>query len=171
MKKMIALAAAFLVVGSFTVQAQQADKKPVKSPRVTSSSDYATISYGQPSKNGREIFGKLVPYGEIWRTGANMSTDVTFTKDVELDGKKIEKGTYSLFTIPTDIAWMVMFNAVPEQRGASEYDDNKSKDVAKFRVPVEKTDAVVEKLTITPEKEGITISWDQTKVLIPVKVL
>ncbi len=171
MKKIIALCTAFLVAGSFSLQAQSAPDKAPKSPRVTATGEYATISYGQPSKNDREIFGKLVPYGEVWRTGANMSTDITFTKDVELGGKKVAKGTYALFTIPTREVWGIIINAVPEQKGAAEYKDNMGKNVVEFRVPVTPTDQVVEKLTITPEQEGISISWDKTKVLIPVKVL
>lgn len=171
MKKMLTLCTALLMTASFSLQAQSGKQEAPKSPKVTSSGEYATIEYSQPSKNGREIFGKLVPYGEVWRTGANASTDITFTKDVEINGKKVAKGTYALFTIPNPGAWMIMINGVPAQKGATEYEANKGKNVVEFRAAATITDTVVEKLTITPEKEGISISWDKTKVLIPVKVL
>lgn len=70
-----------------------------------------TVTYGRPSVKSREIFGKLVPYGEIWRAGANESTNITFSKDVVIAGKPVAAGTYSLYMIPTaELHWKVILN-------------------------------------------------------------
>lgn len=145
------------------------DQAAPKSPRVTSKNDIAEVSYGQPSKRGREIFGKLVPYGEVWRTGANMSTDITFKTDVLFGGVPVKKGTYSLFTIPRKDYWSIMLNSKPEQKGASEYEANKDKNVADVRANVKKLGTVQEALLIEPGNNELTIKWDNISVSVPVK--
>lgn len=81
------------------------------------------ITYGRPSVKDREIFGGLVPYGEVWRTGANEASTITFSGDVTVEGQPLAAGTYSLFTIPTDGDWTVIFNNVAEQWGAFNYSE------------------------------------------------
>lgn len=139
-----------------------------KSPRVTAESTNITVAYGQPSKRGREIFGKLEPYGQIWRTGANDATEITFKKDGTFGGKPVKAGTYTLFSIPNQKEWTVILNSQLGQFGAFEYDKYKSKNVLEVKVPVKKGKEVVEKLTITPTDKALTIEWDTTKVSIPV---
>lgn len=162
-----------ILFASATTFAQETKKdsknEPPKSPLVTNKGDYAEVSFGQPSKRGRVIFGELVPYGQVWRTGANASTDVTFYKDVVIDGKNIRKGTYALFTIPEKDSWTVIFNSVPAQKGAFEYDKNKDKNVLEMKVPVTKPNAPAEKLNITVEKEGLVLVWDDVQIVIPVQ--
>ena len=72
------------------------------SPKATAKGNDIEITYGQPSKRGRVIFGELVPYGEIWRAGANEATEITFKKDMSFAGKQVKAGTYALFTIPKE---------------------------------------------------------------------
>lgn len=80
------------------------------------------IMYGRPSVNDREIFGGLVPYDEVWRTGANEATTISFSSDVTIEGQPLAAGTYGLFTLPTADSWTFVFNKVAEQWGAFNYD-------------------------------------------------
>lgn len=93
------------------------------------------ITYGRPSMKGRDIFGGLVPYNAVWRTGANEATTITFSGDVTIEGQPLAAGSYSLFTIPTSDSWTVIFNNEAEQWGAFNY--NEAEDA--LRVTVEPT--------------------------------
>src|SRR5262245_21834662 len=81
-----------------------------------------TLTYSRPGVKGRVIWGDLVPYDKVWRTGANEATTISFTKDVTIDGKALPAGTYSLHTIPGKTTWTVIFNKKAEQWGSYEYD-------------------------------------------------
>lgn len=166
MKKIIALSAMFLATAVMAT-AQDSKKEPPKSPRVTAKSDIAEISYGQPSKRGRVIFGELVPYGEVWRTGANMSTDLKVHRDVLFGGRELKKGTYAVFTIPGPDEWTIIVNSKPEQRGASEYEANKDKNVLEVKAQVTKSTAVQEKFTISFEPGNLVFHWDDVIVKVP----
>jgi hypothetical protein len=128
-----------------------------------------SVSYGRPYKKGRVIFGELEKYDKVWRTGANEGTEVTFKKDATFAGKAIKAGTYTLFTIPTAGDWTVILNSQLGQWGAYGYEKAKDKNVLEAKVPSKKLDSVVEQLTITPSANALTIAWDQTEVVIPVK--
>lgn len=164
MKKLVALATAFCL--SFVSLAQ--DKTPA-SPKVTVETAHAKITYGQPSKKGREIFGKLVPYGQVWRTGANDATTVEFKKDVTFGGKKVKAGTYSLFTIPGESEWTFILNSELGQWGAYKYNDIKGKNVAEVKVKSMTTSSEVEKMTIATDDKSLTVSWDKTSASVPLK--
>ncbi|WP_126246505.1 DUF2911 domain-containing protein [Chitinophaga rhizosphaerae] len=142
---------------------------PPKSPLVSASGDNVEISYSQPSKRGRVIFGELVPYDKVWRAGANMSTDITFKKDVSFGGQKVKAGSYALFIIPTAKEFTVILNSQTKQMGASQYEANKSKNVAEVKVPRQKTASTVEKLTYSFPKGNLQMEWDDTKISVPVK--
>ncbi len=98
--KKIAAFCTMLLASGMMLQAQETKKEAPKSPPASAKNAIAEVSYSQPSKRGRVIFGELVPYGEIWRTGANMSTDLTVKTDVMFGGQELKAGTYSVFTIP-----------------------------------------------------------------------
>src|SRR5690606_13228366 len=117
MKKITSLLS--LLLAATLVTTAQDKKDAPKSPAGTAKNEYASLTYNRPYIKDRVIFGDLVPYGEVWRTGANMSTDITFKKDVLIDGQELKAGTYALFTIPQEDHWTVIFNSVPKQRGAS----------------------------------------------------
>jgi len=126
-----------------------------------------TIDYSQPSKKGREIFGGLVDYGKVWRTGANEASWVEFSKDVEVNGEKIAAGKYSFFTIPGEEEWTIIFNENWNQWGAYNYDE--SKDVLRVKAPAQDSD-FTEKFTISFDDEGIVaMMWDTTKVSFSVQ--
>lgn len=125
-----------------------------------------TVTYGRPSVRDREIFGDLVPYDAVWRTGANEATTITFSNDVMIEGQPLAAGTYSLFTVPGEDEWTVIFNSVAEQWGAYDYDEDN--DV--LRVTVEAEDADFSELMTfsfdeVGEMEGeLVLHWDETAV-------
>ena len=133
-------------------------------------STYVKVVYGSPRKRGREIFGALVPYGELWRTGANEATEITTTGDLIFGGHHLPAGTYSLYTIPYSDRWTIIVNRALGQWGAFNY--NPELDLFRFDVPTRRTDKLYEGFTITfEEEEGQTylyLRWDRTEVRIPV---
>jgi hypothetical protein len=135
---------------------------------------YIKITYSQPQKRGREVFGSLVPYGKVWRTGANEATEITVTKDITINSVLLRAGTYSLFTIPEKDKWTVILNSEPGLWGAYNY--NQKLDVFRFSVPVQHIDnPLYEVFTIKLDQKNnvadLLIMWDDTKVSIPIKFL
>ncbi|MEL7002215.1 MAG: DUF2911 domain-containing protein [Bacteroidota bacterium] len=133
--------------------------------------NYVKITYGQPHKKGRDIFGDLVPYGSVWRTGANEATEITLTSNLLVNGELLEAGTYTLFSIPGKEKWTIIFNKDVGQWGAYNY--NERSDALRVVVPTEKVENVVwEPFTIEFDQRNseadMNIMWDQTKVSIPV---
>jgi hypothetical protein len=136
---------------------------------------HISVTYGQPSKKGRVIFGGLVPYGKVWRTGADEATEITVDKDIMFGGKKLAAGTYSLYTIPNKTEWTIIINPVLKQWGAFEYDKVKDKDVLRTTVPVKNTGKEVETFTILVKDDGqaddgLVMEWDKVQVKVPVKI-
>jgi len=149
-------------------------RSPIVISTVSHQDTYVKVVYGQPYKRGREIFGELEPFGEVWRTGANEATEITTTRDILLNGERVEAGTYALYTIPDPEEWTIILNTNLGQWGAFNYDPQY--DYLRFTRPVQQTDEVVEALTITFDQvEGdetvLSISWDTTRVEIPVEFL
>ena len=169
MKKIAMFCSMLMAAFMMTASAQEAKKEAPKSPLVSASNKIASVSYSQPSKRDRVIFGELVPFGAIWRTGANMSTDITFKTDVIFGGKEVKKGTYSIFTIPEANEWTVILNSVTAQKGSSEYEQNKEKNVVEVKAPVVATTNVQEKFTISFKGDNINFNWDKTSVSVPLK--
>ncbi|MBW8684573.1 DUF2911 domain-containing protein [Chitinophaga rhizophila] len=165
--KHVLLFFALLAGTSSFVSAQE--KKAQQSPRVTAEGKNVKVSYGQPSKKGRVIFGELVPYGKVWRLGANEATEITFAKDGSFGGKPVKAGTYTLFTIPEANEWTFILNSDLKQWGAYKYEEIKGKNVLEVKAKATKTSAPVEKLTITVPANKLVVEWDQTHVEVPVK--
>jgi hypothetical protein len=139
------------------------------SPHDTVSSKDVKVTYGRPSMKGREIFGKLVPYGSVYRLGADEATTITFAKDGNFGGKPIKAGTYALFAIPGEKNWTIILNGNPKQWGAFDYDKNKDKDVLKTDVAAKTLSAPVEQFTIGVTDKDLSISWEKTMVDVPLK--
>ncbi|MDJ1481932.1 DUF2911 domain-containing protein [Cytophagaceae bacterium YF14B1] len=130
---------------------------------------YIKVTYGQPSKRGRDIFGKLEPYGQIWRTGSNEATEITTIQDLQIGNKVLKAGTYTLFTVPDKDKWKIIFNSDLGQWGAYTYDP--SKDVLTTEVSSTNAEQLYEAFfiafnQITTGVEMI-LTWDKTKVVIP----
>ena len=132
------------------------------------------VTYSRPKKSDREVFGKLVPFGKVWRAGANEATEIKFYEDVELAGKKVKAGSYSLFTIPGEKEWTITLNSDLDYWGAFSYKDKK--DVLRVTAPTTQTDAVVENFTIQFANKGgqqgvMKLAWDKTVVEVPFRTL
>lgn len=130
------------------------------------------IIYSRPLKQGRKIFGDLVEYGKLWRLGANEATEIEFYKDVKINGKKILKGRYTLYTIVNESSWTLILNKDTDIWGAFKYDIKK--DVLRMDVPVEKSEEVVEALSMIFEKStntiNLIIAWEQVRVSLPISL-
>jgi hypothetical protein len=128
------------------------------------------VVYSRPGVKDRVIFGGMVPYGEVWRTGANNATKITFSTAVKLNGTEIPAGTYALFTIPGEKEWTIILNKGAAQWGAFQYDEKL--DVARFKAtPVSLTTPmetfVIEFTDIRDESAKLNLAWDKT--LVPIK--
>ena len=127
---------------------------PVLSPRATVSQMVGTVKvtvdYASPGKRDRTVFGDLVPYGELWRTGANTATTLETTGDLRIAGKDVPAGKYALFSIPGEKTWTLIVNSNPNQGGTGSYDEKL--DVARFEVPV----------TTAPDPERLTFVFSDT---------
>ena len=139
------------------------------SPHDTVKGKNVEVTYGRPYKKGRDIFGGLVPYAEVWRTGADEATQITFKKDGTFGGKPIKAGTYTLFTIPTQKEWVIILNSKLGQWGAFGYEKAKDKNVLQAIVQSGKTEQAVEQFTITAKDDALLLEWDMTKVSVPMK--
>lgn len=115
------------------------------------------VNYGSPSIKGREIWGGLEPYGEVWRTGANEATTFAVSAPIKVEGEVLEAGKYALFTIPNEDEWTVIFNAEPDQWGDYKYDE--TKDVLRVVVKPTKIEEHVEAMEFIVEGETIVLKW------------
>ena len=131
------------------------------------------VFYNRPSKKGRKIFGGLVSFDHVWRTGANEATTFKTNVDLNIDGKILPKGKYTLWTIPGATSWKVIFNSKQYSWGINNGGVSRKPeyDALSVEVPVQKLDQVVELFTIDFEEDQskpvLYMSWDQTKVSVP----
>jgi Protein of unknown function (DUF2911) len=125
-----------------------------------------TIEYSQPSAKGRKIMGGLVPFGEVWRTGANATTSIEFGANVTIEGQAVAKGKYGLFTIPGENEWTIIIN---QQATGSPFDYSDKKDVVRVKVKPAKTASFVETFTISVENNSVVLKWENTQVAVGVK--
>ncbi|MCW3113304.1 MAG: hypothetical protein JWR18_1700 [Segetibacter sp.] len=126
----------------------------------------ARVLYSRPQKKGREIFGGEVKYNEVWRLGANEATEIELFKNATVGGKKIPKGRYTLFCIPTENKWTIVLNKDNYSWGSFAY--KAEKDVARIDVPVQKTADNVEALSMYFDNNALNIQWENLKVAVPV---
>ncbi|RZV56371.1 MAG: DUF2911 domain-containing protein, partial [Flavobacteriaceae bacterium] len=134
------------------------------------------VRYNRPSKRDREIFGGLVPFNEVWRTGANEATTFKTNRELMIGNEVLSKGEYTLWTIPNDTSWQVIFNAKQYPWGV---DTNMKSmrepefDKAIINVSIQKLSTVVEQFTIAFDNSTdnlyLTMAWDMTKIAVPLK--
>jgi hypothetical protein len=124
------------------------------------------ILYSRPQLKGRDIFGAEVKYNEVWRLGANEATELELFKNAVIGGKKIPKGRYTLYCIPTLTKWTIIISKDNYSWGSFTYKSDK--DVARVDVPVQKTNEQTEALTIYFENSSIAILWDYFKANVPI---
>lgn len=173
--KTFIIAAAMTIIAAVGMQAQEL-KLPALSPTATITQEFSTskmeIVYSRPSMRGRTVFGDLVPFGTVWRTGANAATKVTFGEDVEIGGKQVKAGSYSLYSVPGQSEWEIIINKNTGNWGAMGYDTKD--DVVRMKVKPSTLSSAVETFTIaigniTFSSCTIDIMWERTHVSIPVK--
>jgi len=150
-------------------------KMPAPSPTQTVKQDFGIgtieLIYSRPSIKGRKIFGDLVPLNKLWRTGANAATRIVFSEPVEIGGKKIDSGTYVLYTIPGIDTWDIILNKGLDNWGIDGYKE--SEDVVRFKADADRMKNKLETFTIdftdiTPEICSMNIKWEKTSVSIPI---
>ncbi|MBD0823050.1 DUF2911 domain-containing protein [Aestuariibaculum marinum] len=134
------------------------------------------VFYNRPYKKGRDIFGALVPYNQVWRTGANEATTFETNAELHVDGFSLPAGKYTLWTVPKDSVWTVIFNSKQYSWGVNSemkpmWDPNY--DVINIDVPVKNIDSVVEQFTIAFDNSTdnlfLTMAWDDVKIQVPLK--
>lgn len=163
-----------LIIISFPSHSQDfkdLDKSPMDAiiVRDNSNAPLLRVIYSRPKKRGREIFGELVPYNKVWRTGANESTEITFYQPMFLGEQHIDKGTYTLYTIPNENSWKIIINQAVNTWGAYNYDENL--DIVRHQVKVKKTPTTIETFSMAFKQveNGIDLvmGWDQSFVEVP----
>ncbi len=185
MKKIIALT--FIIVCTITILKAQSKFPPVdKSPMdmiyypasypVLKIQDKITepltarIIYSRPQKNGRTLFGDLIPYGQVWRLGANEATEIEFYRPARIGDVKIKKGRYTIYCIPNQDKWTVILNRDTDTWGAFKYDQ--SKDLLRIDLPLQKQVEVLESFAMVFEKSAtgatLLIGWDDNRVDLPI---
>jgi len=165
-----------LLLLSFVSKAQEMLKlrpSPLAIAAVRYQDHYVKVTYSQPQKKNRKIFGDLVPFGKVWRTGANEATELTTTRDIQIGDILLRAGTYSLFTIPEKEKWTIIINSDVGLWGAYNYND--TKDIWRFDVPVQSTHKIYEAFTINIESRNevadLLMLWDDVKISVPIKFL
>jgi hypothetical protein len=155
----------------------QESKPRILSPRDTTAqtigSAHLVVDYGRPSKRRREIFGSLVPFGTVWRTGANEATHFRTDRDLTIGTIRVPRGTYTLWTIPSSEGWTLIVNRQTGQWG-TDYD--KSKDLGRTAMKVGALSSPVEQFTIAIEamdgSSGVlSLRWDTTQASVPIRVV
>lgn len=171
MKKLI-----LAVMVTLSVSAYSQFSIPAASPRQTVTQEFSmskiTLDYGRPGVKGRKIFGELVPYGKVWRAGANYSTKITFQQSIDFGGKLVPAGTYGLFVIPQEKEWKIILNKDSQSWGAYSYDEKLN--VTEITVPVQRLSEKKEwfEIALDPVDDSsvdLVFSWDFTKVTVPLK--
>ncbi len=151
--------------------------KPNLSPRVKLEQKVGlagvTLEYGQPNKQNRKIFGGLIPYGKLWRTGANAATKITFDSPISLSGHAIPAGTYALYSVPGEKEWTIIIHNNSSHWGTGGY--QQTEDLLRFKIPVITLSDTLETFSIHFENFNtnggdLIIAWENTKISIPLYV-
>jgi hypothetical protein len=130
----------------------------------------ARVLYSRPQKNGRSVFGDLIEYGKVWRLGANECTEIELYKDAKIDNTRLKKGRYSMYAIPYQDKWTLIFNRETDIWGAFQYDDKK--DVLRTELKLEKQQDAIEAFTLLFDKTdsgaNMIMAWDNVKATLPI---
>jgi hypothetical protein len=174
--KKVTLAVSLLLVFATLSPAQNKEDKskrpsPPGTAEVTLKGKTVTIDYSRPSMKGRKIMGELVPYGKVWRTGANEATTLTTPVDLNMGGTKVPAGKYTLWTLPSAGDWKLIINKQTGQWGTN-YDEKQ--DFVRIDMQKKELSAPVEQFTISFDKKGedgaeLVLQWEETSVSVPIK--
>jgi len=168
--------AAFVLLAAGIAMAQAANQKAPLSPPGQASFSFddqkkVTIDYSRPSARGRKVMGELVPYGKVWRTGANSATTLTTDTNLTIGGASVPSGQYTLYTLPSENGWKLIINKQTKQWG-TEY--HQEQDLARVDMQVGKTKAPVEQFTISFQRTGgdsakLILEWENTSASVDVR--
>jgi len=162
------LTALVALIGAVAV-AQGNRVSPHETAELTLKGKKITVTYGRPYMKGRKVVGgQLVPYGQVWRTGADEATVLTTEADLTIGSLTIPKGSYSIFTLPSETGWKLIVNKVDKQWGAFSYDEKQ--DLGRVDMKVGKTSAPVEQFTISLANAGnggmMKLEWESTSASV-----
>jgi len=164
--------AAFVMLFGAVAIAKQNRVSPHETVELTLNGKKITVTYGRPSMKGRKIMGGLVPYGEVWRTGADEASVLTTEADLTIGALAVPKGSYAIFTLPSETGWKLIVNKVADQFGAFSYDAKQ--DLGRVDMKVGKTSAPVEQFTIKLAKAGnggaLKLEWENTSASVDFKM-
>jgi hypothetical protein len=154
----------------------QGDKASRPSPPATATGKVGgatiTINYSSPSVKGRQVWGSLVPYDKVWRAGANEATIFETDKEIKVEGKALPAGKYSLYAIPGEKEWTIIFNSETGQWGikrSGETTEDPAKDVLRVKVKPEKSPSPTEALSYKVDSKGFALFWENLQVPVSVK--
>ncbi|MDC6390268.1 DUF2911 domain-containing protein [Maribacter sp. PR1] len=167
----------FYYVGLPYLRNQTKKYSPERTSTFTLKGAELAVHYSSPSKKGRDIFGDLVPFNQVWRTGANEPTTFTTSEAIKIIDKPLSAGTYSLWTIPNKDSWKVIFNKEVPNWGVTFFGNgtqttrDASEDIVNVEVPSRKAMEPIEEFTIDFSKNEqlyLSLSWDDTIINIPI---
>jgi hypothetical protein len=171
MKISIPVWAPILLAASSLLCAQEPRLSPHVKAEVVLKGQSITINYGSPRIRGRQIMGKLVPYGQVWRTGADEATSLKTAVDLEIGGTKVPAGSYTIYSLPSEGKWKLIINKQTGQWG-TEYDE--SQDLARIDLTKTTLPSPVDNFTIkfqntSPDAATLVLEWETTKLSVPVR--
>lgn len=167
--KTILYSTLFLLLSSTVISACAQNGKASPATTVTGKAGNATITinYGAPSVKGRKIWGELVPFGKVWRTGANNATTFKVDQDIKVEGKSLSKGEYALFTIPEANEWTIIFNKSADQWGAYSY--KQEEDALRVKVKPGTSSSFTETLKFEIADGKVLLKWENAEISFSVK--
>ena len=155
-----------LIVMGFTACAQGNRPSPAATASGKAGGADITINYSSPSVKGRTVWGELVPYGKVWRAGANEATTFTTSKDIMVEGKKLPAGKYSVFAVPGQDEWKILFNSQTGQWGTQH---DASKDVLSVSAKPKASSSMNERLAYDVNNNGFVLKWEKLEVPVSIK--
>lgn len=165
----------FIICSCISIIGNAQVNMPAPSPTQTIKQDFGLssieLNYSRPAIKGRKIFGELVPYGKMWRTGANGATRIKFGDDVVIGGQQVKAGEYALYTIPNENEWEIILNKGVDNGGLAGY--KPEEDVTRFKVKSASLPTPVESFTmqfgdVKPSSTELLLRWENTVVSIPI---
>jgi len=172
MKPLSIKRASLLALATFITVVSYAQKSPAATATGKVNGATITIKYSSPSVKGRKIWGDLVPYGQVWRAGANEATTIETDKDITLEGKSLKKGKYSLYAIAGETEWSIIINSETGQWGTDHSGGttrNPDKDVAVVKVKPGKSANMNEALVYVVNDKGFVLRWENLEVPVAMK--
>ncbi len=163
----IGLSIAFLAMFSVVAIAQDEKASPAQTAEGEINGAEITVNYSSPAVKGRTIWGDLVPFGQVWRAGADDATTFETSEDIKIQGQDLPAGTYSFFIIPGETESTFIFNKVAKQWGAYKYEE--SEDVLRVNVPSEESQSFEERLVYEVKPDGLEIRWENGKAFAKIE--